>query len=121
MCTFTGKYTIFQRARPCVCLLHVCACVCICTASHSGVHSLYPLLNCSSKQNHKLFGLRLATLLFLPLPPADVSNVFSRMECVCKSHSNQISLIPGGLNKVAFVCCGCVCVIVCSVSVHTQH
>lgn len=51
----------------------------------------------------------------LPLP--DVWNVYSHMECVCKSHRNQISLIPGGLNKVAFVClCACVRVSECVVS-----
>lgn len=106
MYTFTGKYTIShiyrnrQRVRQCA----------------RAVYALYSTpettecVQCFSSQTADLSSI---TYFFVSLslpsssslrPPADVWNVYSHMECVCKSHGNQISLIPEGLNKVAFVC-----------------
>lgn len=83
---------------------------------HSGDLNVRPEFSPLKLQFYRAFlHLRLSLSFFSScslLLPADVWNVYSHMECVCKSHGNQISLIPGGLNKVAFVCM-CVGVCVC--------
>lgn len=68
--------------------------------------------------NSVFFPVKLHFNLVSPIPPSpflyfapthtDVWNVDSHAQFVCKSHGNEISLIPGGFNKVAFVC-WCVC------------
>lgn len=97
MYTFTGIYSIshIHRARHCVNAVSLCFFVC-CVEETTTIHSF--------TQHYLRLCLCLSALFFFLLPPPDVWNVYSHMECVCKSHGNQISLIPGGLNKVAFVC-----------------
>lgn len=72
-------------------------------------YSAFLILNCSHfyAASHRHFHLLSSApffyLLSLFISP-DVWNVCSHIKCVCKSQSNRISLIPGGLSKVVFVC-----------------
>lgn len=80
----------------------------LCILLWKQTYSAFLILNCSQfyAASHTHFPLLSSALFFLLslfISP-DVWNVCSHIKCVCKSQSNQISLIPGGLSKVVFVC-----------------
>lgn len=90
----------------------------VCVLLWKQTYSAFLILNCSHfyaashTHTHTLPSSIFCTLLMLSLfIPPDVWNVRSHIKCVCKSQSNQISLIPGGLSKVVFVCGAfCLCI-----------